>query len=312
MRKSIISAAAAAFVAMASCATAGPATAALPQAPSQFAALRHAPTSQVPSAAKQFLEGRPYRGLGLDVSQTRRIPAPDGGSWDVTPGDNVICLFVESEQAGICTSTADALAGRLNIQFVQPSNLASDSVPTDTPRFQAGLLPDDAVSTTATASLGGATLSARPDANGLYRLASTGPVGIVTMHRAAKRSLKLTAAWSAPKPKPTAHAAGDYFDGIPPGHRGPYAYYTGLYGWQATITSISIMSYDGNTMCGNARNPQPPNGDGQWAGAFFCSAAQYWAVSHPYGGYHRSGWAGPGAPSASVLGGATEYYTSVG
>lgn len=311
MRKTITSAAVVAVTALASGAVAGPATATVPQTQqSEFAALRHAPTPEVPAGVKQFLGARVHQGLGLEASQTRRLTAPDGGSWDVTPGNGVICLFVESEQAGTCTSTVDALAGRLNIQFVEPStDLKSDYVPTNTARFLAGVLPDGAVSTTATERLGAAAVAAKPNADGLYKLSSAGLIGTVTLHRAAKRSLKITPAFNAPKKKATANASWVYFDGIPSGYRYGYAFYGGLYGSRATITNIDIHSEDGNTICGNARNSPP--GDNSWAGAFFCTNQNYSGATHAYGASPRSGYAGPGAPSASVLGGATEWYNSL-
>jgi hypothetical protein len=305
VRKGIISAVVVAVAAVASWAMAGPATAAVPQGQQlQFAALRHAPTSEVPEAVKHFAAGKHYQGLGLDVAQTRRIAAPDGGSWDVTPGNGYICLFVESQETGACATTADALAGRLTFHFVTPSTEVGkrDSVPSDTPRFQVGLVPDGVVATTATARLGGSAVAARPNPDGLYRLSSNGVVGAVTMHRAGGRSRLITT--GAKKPA-VAHAS--YMDGIPPGYWSGYAYFTGQYGNLATITDVSVDSLEGNTICGDARNP-----DQSWAGLFFCTATTYVWLDHAYNGSHRYGYAGPGYPSASVYGAAREYYNSLG
>lgn len=309
MRSKIISAAVAALAAVASGAVAGPATAAPPDSQqSKFAALRHAPTPNVPAGVKRFLARRTDE--GVDVSQTRRVAAPDGGSWDVTPGDGHICLYVEREETGACATTADALAGRLTFLFVEPSTDPKvDSVPTDTPRFQVGLLPDGTASTSAKSRLSGDIVTAKSNSDGLYRLSSIGGLGAVTMHRATGRSLRITAAAKRmPAVKPGARAAYSGYITIPspPWVGMPYAFYSGLYGAFATITNIRIGSWDTNTICGNARNPNQT-----WGDNFFCTAAQYIQVDHAFNGTARSGWAGPGGYSASVLGVAWEWFNSI-
>jgi hypothetical protein len=298
-----------AVAAVASGAVAGPATAAAPQShQSQFAALRHAPTAAVPAAVTRFVSWRSNQGLGLDASQTRRIAAPDGGSWDVTPGDGYICLFVESQETGACTTTANALAGRLSFEFVKPSP-DLDSVPTATPRSQVGLLPDGMISTTATSRLGGGVVSAKANPDGLYRLSSIGATGAVTMHAASGRSrlIRDANAWHAPKTRAVAHAATSYWDGIPAGHGNGWAFYHEQYGSYATITGVDIDSFDGNTICGNTRDLS-----GGWGSEFFCSSQPWVHVAHGYNGAHRSGWAGPGGLSASVYAGVYEVYNSLG
>lgn len=300
-------------VAISCCLATGSACAATTSGPqSRFAALRHAPAPKVPASVREFLRGPISQELGVDASETRRVAAPDGGSWDITPGAKGICLFVESEQTGTCAPMADALAGRLNIQFVEPSkapvaiDLAAPRVPADTPRFQAGLLPDDSVSTTANARLEGA-IAARPNRDGLYRLSGTGVIGQVTLHRLGRRSLAITApqrrspSLFAP---PKAHAAsGPYWDGIPPYHSNGWAFYGAEWGRWAGINWVTIFSSDTNNICGNAQNL-----DGSWAGLYFCTTSP-WGNQHVYNGaILRRGYAGPGTPSASVLGAATQYY----
>jgi hypothetical protein len=288
-----------------------PATAAVPQAQqSHFAALRHAPASEVPKDVKGFLQYDSAKKMGVDPEQTRRVPAPGGGSAYVTPGEIGICLYVESEQTGTCAPTADALAGRLSMEFVEPDS--GDDVPIDTPRRKVGLLPDGAVKATGSARMSGPTV-ARPSADGLYRLSGTGIfVGNVTMHRAGKRPLLITAANKWPSTakarksnwcQPNGYCGMDY---IPPGRNG-WAYYGGLYGWTATITRVLIYSLDSNTICGNAKGA---NG-GAWAGAFFCTNSQFGDYRN-YDAAHRAGWAGPGGASASVYGVAAEQYFSLG
>lgn len=116
------------------------------------------------------------------------------------------------------------------------------------------------------------------------------------MHRAGKRSLRLTAAWNqhkALKKSPTAHVACPCWDSIPAGHSEWRVFDTvGLYGTQARITLVWVQSHDGNWMCGNARN-SPPYGDNLWAGLFFCSNNTTWQATHEYGNYPRSGWGAP-------------------
>lgn len=70
-----------------------------------FAALRHAPSTSVPAEVKRFASSRAAAGFGIDVSETRRVAAPDGGSWDVLSGAAGICMFDETEQTGTCAST---------------------------------------------------------------------------------------------------------------------------------------------------------------------------------------------------------------
>jgi hypothetical protein len=299
-----------AVVALTGLVASGSAGASVSPGQNKFAALRHAPTSAPPAAVAKFLKSQGERGVDVDVAQTRRVAAPGGGTWDVTPGDGVICLFVESEQTGGCVSTANALAGRLNFQFVEPSNDfgKAGSVPADTARSQVGLLPDDVVSTTASPKLGGAA-SARPNVNGLYRLSGTGDLGTVTVHRFNKRPTAITKAlkWKAAPSTPTAKAAScPCIDYIPAGYNNWAFYSGGNYGPYGRIWWVYVKSWDTNTICGGARNP-----DQTWAGTFFCTADTQYGIYHYYDNtYYRSGWAGPGYPSASVWGQASEEYLS--
>jgi hypothetical protein len=281
----------------------------LTSAARSFDVLSRPAAQELPVAVTRFLASQSKAGAQVEESETRRVAAPGGGMWDVTPGRGVMCLFVEREQTGACTSTADALAGRLSILFVTPraNSGRGSGVPTDTDRFQAGLLPADVVSVAASSRLG-RTVKTRVTQDGLYRLAAVRTFGRVQMHRVGGSTSPIT---KAPRWKsaigPIARVACPCWNSIPAYHSGPWAFYAGgNYGPHATVTGVSIISDDGNTICGNVINP-----NNTWAGNFFCTVDHSWGAQHAYNGSMRSGWAGPGAPSASVLGEATEWFNSL-
>lgn len=288
------------------------ALAGVPQAQKDhFAALRHAPSSSVPAEVKRFATSEVPAGLGINPSETRRVAAPDGGRWDVLSGSEGICLFDESEQTGTCATTADAIAGRLSMLFVAPSQErvtpgASYTVPENTPRHVVGILPDDALSVTASSAVGN-SLAARSNKDGLYRLSSSaGPVGTMTMRRAGNRAMKITPARQRGSASVKARASA-CTPGINCAHAPipvsgrnyweNYAFYSGQWGTWSGVREVDIYSKDTNTICGNAYNP-----DNTWAGNFFCINTTAYGIGHPYAGSLRIPWAGPGAPSASVLG----------
>ncbi|HEV7754124.1 MAG TPA: hypothetical protein VGO71_21410 [Baekduia sp.] len=254
---------------------------------SAFRALRAAatPASQVPDVVHQFADSKLATEYGADLAQTRRVTAPDGTYWDILPGAGGMCLFVETEQAGTCGSTADATAGKLNISFLPPP-VAGSTRQTSTRETKAGLAPDAVTSTTAVLSSGKIT-GGDLTADGLYRIPSSTGVEKVLLVRRHKAPLVFDkqgwnkAGDSQPADHLTAHAATDVRLDIPVG--GGYHTYdsagTFAYGWWP-VHYVDAHSLDYRNICVNAQNQ-----DGTWAGNAACAIN----TSHVYAHIVRRG-----------------------
>lgn len=286
---------------------------------SRFAVLRHAPVSQVPAAVSRFARVVGQQGTVVDAAQARRVKGPGGGWVDVVPGPDGICLYDEDQHVGTCAANADVLAGRLSVQLVQPSSAAPGDIPTDTPRIQIGLLPDGALSATATSRTGDAT-AATPTRDGLYQLTSSGPIRAVAMRVAGRPPVRLTGMKHSflrrQKTPPVARASevcgytNCYWDGIPAAHYWTgWTFYVGQnqHGNWATVRDVTLGVYNfaPEILCGNAENL-----NGSMAGYWFCTAPGGHAY-HDYSGVVRRGLAGAGYPSTVVNGYAGEFYTSL-
>jgi hypothetical protein len=259
----------------------------LPAQASAFRALRAAatPASELPAIVQRFAEGKMSTEFGVDVSQARRVTAPDGTRWDILPGTKGICLFVESEDGGVCTSTADAKAGKLSLSILPPPAAGSAEQTSDR-ETKAGLVPDSVTATTAVLGSGKVTAAGLSD-SGLYRLASASGVDKLTLARPNKTPLTFDKqSWNklganGALKRVTAKSASLGWLDIPTGG-GNYTYDSaGLFAahW-LTVHEVDAHSVDGRSICVNAQNQ-----DGTWAGNALCGLTP----AHSYNGSVRRG-----------------------
>jgi hypothetical protein len=273
---------------------------------SAFRALRAAatPASELPAIVQRFADGKMSAEFGVDIAQARRVAAPDGTRWDILPGTGGICLFIESEEGGVCTSTADAKAGKLSLSILPPPAAGSTRQTSDH-ETQAGLVPDSVTATTAVLGSGKIT-AANLNGSGLYRLASGSGVDTLLLARQSKTPLKLSdkqgwsKAGSFASPKGlTASAANGWLD-IPTG--GAHVTYDSAGTFAAhwmPVAEVDAHSLDGRSICVNAMNQ-----NGTWAANALCGLNP----AHSYNSSTRLGIVCANGGGNYVYGYGTEWF----
>ena len=124
--------------------------------------------AQLPLVAREFA---PNPALGRAVADV-----PGGGSqpWDVIPGNDSICLTSGENNGGTCASLADAAAGKLYIQLIEPPD-AKHALPEPgqpTPSTIIGVAPAGARSVSASTE-SGSTVDGKIVSDGLYSITGT-------------------------------------------------------------------------------------------------------------------------------------------
>jgi hypothetical protein len=265
---------------------------------SSLKALRSPAATSLPAKVSTFAASRIATDQGAIASETRRLAAPGGGFWDLVPGEQGACLYLEESGVGACAPTAGVRAGMLQVIAVPPpvtDGAGGWHIPDDRDETRYGVAPDSvvAVSPTSLGPVSGGQVSPA----GLYRVSSRAAITDLALRRAGGRRLASSVTWNV-QPKsahPRAHAAA--YGYIPTGS--PPNTYTlaGYFGPYVNLTQISIYAYTGQ-LCENARDA-----GGLWAGTGYCT---FYQVAHPYNGSYRQGWVSAG--TGTSLGVATYNY----
>jgi hypothetical protein len=255
-------------------------------------AMQVAPTTSLPKSVTSYTNGEFGRKEGLDATQTRRVAAPGGGFWDIIPGKDDVCLFIESEGASGCAPAADAAAGKLVVALLPPpvaDGKGGWMQPSTARATYLGVAAAGATRVTAARETGTPD-SADVTGNGLYRLMTDNSATTVTVSRDGAAPVKVydsrpsTTARAAKSKKPLIAMAatlnGSYI---------PYGTFccrwfdsAGTFGLWRYINEVYAYWGDGVNICVNAQNH-----DGTWAGTAVCSN---YKADHVYNSiYNRRG-----------------------
>ncbi len=278
-----------------------------------FSMLNSKPTKLVPAVVDQFIRSGFGRQIGVDADHVYRAPAPGGGALSVLPGERgqVCVVFETTEGVAGCGSLqqakAGALSGSLEAPDPQRAGLTSAG---SAPEIKLGFVPPALAPALAGSIAGqGATAAIK---SGFYKVSGKSLRLSSLLGRFSRHALSLQKR-SGVLAGPTAKAAQAVVgtDCIPgaaageglPGHTNcDKVFYGGWFAYQHNIRQITVSSWDGNKICGNAADIY-----GTWAGVDICSTNSYW--SKAYNGSPRSPWAGPGYPSASGIGTAQSWWS---
>jgi hypothetical protein len=277
-----------------------------------FIMLNSKPTKVVPAVVGRFIQSGFGQQLGVDAAHVYRAPAPGGGALSVLPGKSgQVCVVFENED-GVsgCGSLQQVKAGALSGSLVAPDPRRG-GLTSAGPEIHLGFVPTALAPALARSVTGqGVTAVIK---SGFYKVSGKSPQLSSLLGRFSHHALSLQKRRAGVPAAPTATAAQAIVgtDCIPgaaageglPGHTNcDRTFYYGVFAYQHNIRQITVSSWDGNKICGNAADAY-----GTWAGVDICSTNTYW--SKAYNGSPRSPWAGPGYPSASGIGTAQSWWS---
>lgn len=288
------------------------ASAPTPAQKQRFSMLAGKPTKVVPAVVGQFIQSGFGQQLGVDAAHVYRAPAPGGGSLSVLSGDGGrVCVVFENEEGvTACGSLQQAKAGALSGSLVAPDPQRG-GLTSAGPDIHLGFVPTTLAPALAHSVAGqGLTASIK---SGFYKVSGKSSRLSSLLGRFSRHALSLQkrrVGVLAPTAKAAQAVVGT--DCIPgaaageglPGHVNcDRTFYYGVFAYQHHIRQVTVSSWDGNNICGNAADAY-----GTWAGVDICSTGAWF--SKGYNGTARSPWAGPGYPSASGIGTAQSWWSA--
>jgi hypothetical protein len=143
---------------------------------SAFSALRQ-PAVEVPAAIRDWASSESKKNFALNTDLARAIVPPEGDTskvWYLIPGNDVVCLWVDS--AATCQTTERAVSSGLVLQFI-PANANSVRSPLPPPGEQVnstilGVAPAGVTTVEALTAAGGGPAKT-PATDGAYQLKGT-------------------------------------------------------------------------------------------------------------------------------------------